>query len=162
MDSARFEIDSAEVSFNNQNWSLTSAGNASARVDNCTFPSGIITGLLLQESSMEVSNCTKPGEFIPMENSTMTISNCAIAWFTFPDSSGGTFEAPARDTLIAHYEFPTPSVNGIDYRFVIDSTSNVLPGLLFSEEISLSVENSDVVSLGIIFWEGIGDTVRVE
>ncbi len=164
VDSARFEIDDSEVTFNRQNWGLTCAGNAYVRVDNCTFPSGIITALLLQESTMEVSRCKKPGEFIPMENSEMTISNCdsAIAWFTFPVSSGGTFEAPARDTLVGHYEFPTPSVTGVDYRFVIDSTLNVLPGLLCSEEISLTVENSDVVALGVIFWEGTGDTIRIE
>jgi hypothetical protein len=164
MDSASFEIDSSEVFFNGQNWGLTCAGSASARIENCTFPSGIITGLLLQESTMEVANCTKPGEFIPMENSDMAISNCdsAIAWFTFPVSSGGTFEAPAQDTFITHWEFPTPSITGIDYSFVIDSTSNVLPGLLCSEDITLTVENSDVVALGIIFWEGAGDTIRIE
>ncbi len=164
MDSARFEINQAEVTFNGQNWSLAGAGNASVRIDNCSFPHGAITSLLVEDASFDLSNCTRPGEFIPMERSSMAISNCdsAIAWITFPDSSGGTFEAPLRDTMITHWEFPTPSVSGIDYHFSIDSTSNVLTGLLCSEETALAVENSDIVSLGIIFWEGIGDTIRVE
>jgi hypothetical protein len=164
MDSANFEIENSQVSFGGQNWSLACAGNAQVTIDNCTFPYGIITALLLEESAMEVMNCTKPGEFIPMENTSVTISGCdsVITWFTFPEFSGGTFEAPEKDTLISHWEFPTASVNGIDYRFVIDSTSNVLPGMLCSEEISLTVENSDVVALGIIFWEGSTDTIEIK
>jgi len=164
MDSARFEIDDSEVFFNGQNWSLTCAGKATARVSRCTFPSGIITGLFLEGSSMEVSNCTRPGEFIPMDSSSIAISDCdsVIAWIDFPESSGGTFEAPSGDTLIAHWEFPSQSVTAIDYSVDIDSTSNVLTGLLCSEETALTVENSDIVASGIIFWRGGTDTIRVE
>ena len=164
MDSARFEIENSQVSFGGQNWGLTCAGNSSARIDNCTFPSGVITGLLLEQATMELMDCMKPGEFIPMDSTSVAISNCdsVITWFTFPVSSGGMFEAPGKDSLITHWEFPTPSIFGIDYHFVIDSTSHVLPGLLCSEDVSLTVENSDIVSCGIIFWEGTADTVLIK
>jgi hypothetical protein len=163
LDSARFEIRDSEVGFNGQNWSLTTAGSFSSRIENGTFPAGHASTLLVQDASMEITDCRRPGEFIPMDSTRIAISGCdsVILWFNFTEPSGGEFMIPAHDSLISHWEFPDGSVYGIDYRITVDSTSHIIPGILGGEGIDLTVRDSDVAAFGLVFWEGTDDTVAI-
>ncbi|MFQ6103971.1 MAG: FlgD immunoglobulin-like domain containing protein [Candidatus Glassbacteria bacterium] len=161
--SARLEILDSQLSFNGQNLGLTAADSSSVILQNTSFPGGFLTTLLLGQASMEVKGCTRPGEYIPLESTMVEFSDCdsVIIWFAFPDSSVGVIQLPDEESLIEHWVFPTDSVSGIDYQITVDTTSHVISAVVTYGGSELTVENSDVAALGLIFENGPEDSVEI-
>lgn len=159
----RLEMRDSELSFGGQNYGLTGTGSSTTLLENASFPAGFFSVLLVEGASMEVVGSVTPGEYIPMDSASVAFNDCEniLVWLTFPPLSEGSLELPGADSTVVHWEFPTETVSGIDYHISVDSTYRVRSGALTSETSNLTVTDSDLLALGLIFWEATVDTARV-
>ncbi len=160
---ASLDIVDSRLSFGGQNWELVGIGSSVLEIMGSTFPAGFMTTLLLQEASMTVTGCTRPGEYIAMDSTSISFIDCdsILVWLNFPEGSSGLIELPGSDSLIVDWEFPGGSAGGIDYTIDVTNTTHMLSGVLSSNDSEVTIERSDLIALGIIFWEALEDTIHL-
>jgi len=139
---------------NGQSWGLSLAGDASLSMQDSEISDGFITIGLFERSSADISNTKTPGEFLCFNKNSLKFRGCdfILQWLVLPDSSTVNVSLPS-DSLVTNWVFSDngSSVKGIPYSVEIDSSTNVLWGLISNTGSDAVFKDTELRTVGLMF-----------
>ncbi len=123
---------------------------------------GFTTCGLNHRAQININGTNTAGEYIMRHNTRATIKNAntVLIWHCIPDSSSLDFSFPEPDT-VNHYIFhdSLPGITNLDYIVELDSSTNVMWGLMPSAGSTVNIHNSQLRVIGL--WFERPDTLTV-
>lgn len=113
-------------------------------------------------SIVSINNTNLCGEYILSEQGTSQFKNAStlLLWHHFDGSSNIQYAFP-NGANVYHYQFNAlqPGVSGVQYQVNVDSTSNVMWGIMPENGSTVNLSNSNIRAVGC--WFRHSDTISV-
>ncbi|MFH1119484.1 MAG: T9SS type A sorting domain-containing protein [Bacteroidota bacterium] len=123
---------------------------------------GFTTNGIYDQASVFVNGTNEAGEYVIVGESVLEFRNAhtVLLWHQFPDGSAINFTFPEGDTTYGyHFNKTLPGVSGIDYEILVDSSYNVMWGMMPGNGTDITISDSEIRAVGL--WFMGSDTVNV-
>ncbi len=137
-----------------QSWSNAFVDSAYYLLEDCKIQDGFITTVVANDARADIENTYLPGEFLCFYNADLRIKNSDLflVWLILPDSSHVDYSLPG-DSLIDNWVFSDilPGIENIPYTVAIDSSTNVMWGIMSMTGSEATFRDSEFRTIGLIF-----------
>lgn len=113
-------------------------------------------------ASITINGSNRAGEFLVNDYTKLDLKNCteALIWHDFPDQCNINWSFGVRDTAYAYlFNKNQPGVSGIESEIKIDSTYNIMWGMMISHGANVTINNSKVRTAGLLFYKPLDSVV---
>lgn len=151
----------SKVTFGGMVHNMIVAGNARFVARNAENPD-FTTSSVSDQATVDIDSIDVAGEFVIAGNAQLHFAHVSnlLLWHHFPKGAVINHTFPQGDTL-QHYDFSpaTPGISGISYTIGVDTSTQVMWGLMPEEETSVSISDSEIRTIGL--WFRGNDTTQV-
>jgi len=135
----------------------------SARLElNNATNKGFTTNGIYGQAKVFVNGTNEAGEYVIVDESALEFRNAhtVLLWHQFPEGSAVNFTFPEGDTTYGyHFNKTLPGVSGIEYEITVDSSYNVMWGIMPENGTDITISESEIRAIGL--WFMGSDTVNV-
>ncbi len=156
-----FSLCSCTTNFGGYPYNLVLGNSGYVEMKN-VYHQDFTTGVVSGKSSLIINKANLTGEYIMTDSATAHFKNTTflLIWHHLPSSAVINFTFPSGDTVYSYrFNESVPGVDGIKYRITVDSSYEVMWGMMPSKGSNVRISNSRIRSIGVWF-EG-RDTMNV-
>lgn len=151
----------SKVNFGGMVHNMVIAGNARFVVKDAENPD-FTTSVVSNHAIVDIDSIDVAGEFVITDQAQLSFTHASnlLLWHHFPQGAIVNHHFPEGDSLL-HYEFSsaTPGISGINYSILVDSSTQVMWGLMPEQGTNVNISDSRLRTVGVWF-RGI-DTSQV-
>ncbi|MCX6246797.1 MAG: hypothetical protein NTW10_03595 [Bacteroidetes bacterium] len=123
---------------------------------------GFTTCGMYKASEIDISHINQAGEFVILDSSKLSFNHAKtiLLWFQVPGAGIFHYSFPKGDSVRSFtLNASTPGISGIDYSVRVDTSTDIMWGLMPSTGSDVSISDSKVRSIGL--WFKGHDTLTV-
>jgi len=150
-----FSIKNSTIDFSGVPYGFSILDSAKVTMSSI-FQTSFMTCGLSSHASININGSNIAGEFLVSDYSKINLKNVteALAWHDFPDTCVVNWSFGTKDT-VTHYSFDKsqPGLKGIESSITIDSSNNVLWGMMVHNGCDVTINDSKVRTIGMLFYQ---------
>ena len=115
---------------------------------------GFTTWGVYKNSEVYIDKINEAGEFIITDEAKLTFKNAStvLLWHHFPKPSIVNYSFPKGDTVNSYaFNNTTPGISGIEYSINVDTSYNLMWGMMPTTGSNITISNSKIRSIGLWF-----------